>query len=434
MKKQSKKSIDIHNKERIPAIEERNIGGVGIRLMYDTRNYKKEDRCLIAVCVTYSYKRWYYPTGTNSSLDDYLRIVNAGTQGKWCEMKKDLVRYFNYVETAVKELITDGFSLEKLKERIGKGSKIAKTDLFGYWEEIAETKRKYRTKQGYLGSLNSFKKFRNNVNLMVGDVTETMIEDWKEEMESIGNGNTTQAIYLRSLRAILNCAIADNIITKKPKIIFPVSSRRTDNFIPVADILKLKSFVAPDDWTNAEKKCIQRAIDWWLILYCCNGCNTVDLAELKWNDNYFYDNELSFIRSKIRSKKEIEVKIPVIPELKELLKKYGSIPEKNKLVFPQILRDAATEKQKVDRIHGFNKKMIRKWLVLPCEKLGIRNIGAQFARNSFITTLTHHGVSDSYIDRAVGHTDNLLRGYQGGFSKKKRYEFNSQLFIDPELD
>ncbi|MCL2311336.1 MAG: site-specific integrase [Firmicutes bacterium] len=435
MKKQSQNTTTdvLFNEGKIPPIEKRNIGGVSIRLMYDTRKLKEGNLFNIAVCVNY-HKRWYYATGMTSSFEDYMRIVNAGSQGKWCEKKKDLLHYFNHVETTVKELIPEGFSIEKLKERIGKRSKVAKTDLFAYWNDIAETKSNYKTKQSYLSSLSSFKKFRNNVNLMVGDVTETLIEDWKEAMKENGNVKTTQAIYLRCLRAVLNCALANDIITAKPKIAIPAGNRRTDNYVSVGDILKLKSFVAPEDWTESEKKYVQRAIDWWLILYCCNGCNSIDLANLKWNDSYFYDNELSFIRTKIKSKKEMVVKIPIIPELEELLKKYGSAPEKNKLIFPQILGNAKTEQQKDDRVHTFNKKIIRTWLALPCEKLKIRPVTAQFARNSFITCLTHHGISDTYIDRAVGHSDNLLRGYQGEFSKKKRYEFNNKLFIDLELD
>ena len=114
--------------------------------------------------------------------------------------------------------------------------------------------------------------------------------------------------------------------------------------------------------------------------------------------------------------------------------KHGSVPEKGKLVFPQIKGSATTEAQVDSRIHDFNKKVIREWLELPCTELGIRPISAQFARNSFITCLTHHGVSDSFIDRAVGHADNLLRGYQGEFSKKKRLEFNKMLFLDPESE
>ena len=245
---------------------------------------------------------------------------------------------------------------------------------------------------------------------MVADVTEGMINNWKEAMEGAGNSNATQSIYLRALRAVLNCAKAENIITTIPKITIPIGSRRVANFIPVADILKLKTFVTPKEWTDTQKVYVECAIDWWLILYCCNGCNTIDLANLKWNNDFFYDNELTFIRSKIRNKKAVEVRIPIIPELKELLDKYGSAPEKGKLVFPQIKGSATTEAQMDSRIHDFNKKIIREWLVLPCTELGIRPISAQFARNSFITCLTHHGISDSYIDRAVGHSDTLLRG------------------------
>ena len=66
----------------------------------------------------------------------------------------------------------------------------------------------------------------------------------------------------------------------------------------------------------------------------------------------------------------------------------------------------------------------------------MRPITAQYARNSFTTTLTHHGISDVYIDQAVGHSagNKVLRGYQGKFSPKKRYKFNTLLFIDPEDD
>jgi hypothetical protein len=281
--KQPKRSItnELLKEGKIPPIEKRNIGGVSISLTQDRRKCKNGNLYNIAVCVTYSYKRWYYQTGTTTTLDDYLRIVNAGSQGKWCEMKKDLLRYFNYVETTVKELITDRFSVEKLKERIGKGNKAVKTDLFNFWEEFAETKRNIKTRQTYLSALSSFKKFRNNANLMVGDVTETLIEDWKEEMEEIGNEKATQAIYLCNLRAVLNCAVTSKIITAKPKMIIPASNRRTDNFIAVLDILKLKSFVVPENLTEAEKSRVQEAIDWWLILYCCNGCNSIDLANLK---------------------------------------------------------------------------------------------------------------------------------------------------------
>jgi len=112
-----KQSQNLLNGKRIPPIEKKLIGGVTISLMLDRRNYTKEDNSLIAVCVTYSYDRFYYTTGATSSFDDYMSIVNCGRMGKWYELKKELMPYFNYVETTAKELITEGFSIEKLKER-----------------------------------------------------------------------------------------------------------------------------------------------------------------------------------------------------------------------------------------------------------------------------------------------------------------------------
>ena len=78
---------DLLNGKRIPPIKEQNVGGVSIRLMYDGRQLTKEDLYHISVCVTYASKRWYYLTGTTSSLDDYMRIVNSGNMGKWCDLK-----------------------------------------------------------------------------------------------------------------------------------------------------------------------------------------------------------------------------------------------------------------------------------------------------------------------------------------------------------
>ena len=60
-------------------------------------------------------------------------------------------------------------------------------------------------------------------------------------------------------------------------------------------------------------------------------------------------------------------------------------------------------------------------------------MSASWARNSYITTLTWHGISDAFIDDMVGHTDGkVLSGYQGKISATKSAKINSMLFDDPE--
>ena len=74
----------------------------------------------ISVCVSYANRRWYYLTGTASSFDDYMRIVKCGSVGKWFELKNELMPYFNYVEATVKELVLEGFSIEKWQKVINR--------------------------------------------------------------------------------------------------------------------------------------------------------------------------------------------------------------------------------------------------------------------------------------------------------------------------
>jgi len=84
-------------------------------------------------------------------------------------------------------------------------------------------------------------------------------------------------------------------------------------------------------------------------------------------------------------------------------------------------------------VHDFNKA-IRAGMIEVCRDLNIRPASPSTSRNSYITTLTWHMVSDAFIDGMVGHSNgkNILRGYQGMASPRKRKEINGKLFIDPE--
>ena len=129
------------------------------------------------------------------------------------------------------------------------------------------------------------------------------------------------------------------------------------------------------------------------------------------------------------------VNIPITEPLRVLLNKYASAPNLGTRVFPQILLQAETPRQIDYRVHDFNR-IIRQGMQKVCAELDIRPVTASTARNSYITTLTWHGISDAFIDSMVGHVDtkNVLRGYQGIISPKKRMKLNNLLFVDPEAE
>ena len=424
---------------------------VTVNTLYDVRRVKRDGTYPVYIRVCCRHDKLYLPTGISLSPEDYAKalIVKTGST-KICKAKAQIGQCFKKVNDAVDALNAENnFTFENLKNILaGPQKSPSKTvTLLEYWMEFGEGKNTEKTREQYLNSLKSFYRFlgckvtchikrrsKERVFNVTGKkskvvpsfVNETLIKQWDASMEEAGLSVSTRSIYLRALRAVMNSLGQNNVISKTPKFTIKQGTRRKEDFIPVSDIVKIRDY---------KKRAGKKAADWWIILYLCNGSNLKDLAYLEWNDDYTYNKELTYVRGKIADKVQVTVHIPVTEYLQKLLEKYASKPVKGNLVFPQILLGAKHESDQESRIHDFNRQ-IRKGMKGVCEDLGIRPVTASTARNSYITTLTWHGTQDAFIDAMVGHVDskNVLRGYQGTISPKKRLKVNNLLFVDPEID
>ena len=427
---------------------------VTVNTLYDVRRVKRDGSYPVYIRVCCRHDKLYLPTGISLTPDDYAKalIVKTGST-KICKAKAQVGQVFKKVNDAVDALIAENnFTFDNLKNILAgpQKSQDKTVTLLEYWKEFGDSKNTEKTREQYLNALKSFYRFlgckvtchikrrtkertlevkgKNN-KVTPSYVNENVIKLWDASMEKAGLSTSTRSIYLRALRAVMNSLGQNNVISKTPKFTIKQGTRRKEDFIPVSDIVRIRDY---------KKAAGKKAADWWIILYLCNGSNLKDLATLEWGDDYFYnkDNkELTYIRGKIADRAQVIVHIPIIEPLQKMLDKYGSKPEMGKRVFPQILLGAKTEADIESRIHDFNRQ-IRKGMQGVCEELGIRPVTASTARNSYITTLTWHGIQDAFIDSMVGHVDskNVLRGYQGTLSPKKRAKVNSLLFVDPETE
>ena len=429
----------------ISPIFTRQVEGVFISATLDTR-HKRDELLPVSVRVIYQRKTWYYRTGIRLTPEGYERVVQAkGVRGEFSAIKSQVEKVFDKV---VNEVITlheqSLFSLEALRSILSKRGTSNNVTLLDYWLSYAQTKKTTQTKNQFSSAASSFykslgcevrrieeggsKSRRTTItgrktSITPKDVTVDMIQSWILYMERKGNSLATQSFYLRAFRGVLRELHRNRLIRSVPKFKIPEGERRQHDFLVVADIIKVRDYEGPQkEWA-----------DWWLILYMCNGSNLRDLATLTYDKHYFLDDELSYVREKTRHKKPVRVCIPVIPELAAMLKKYGTEPTMGGRVFPQILLDAHTEAAITNRVHDFNMA-IRAGMIEVCRDLNIRPASPSTSRNSYITTLTWHMVSDAFIDGMVGHSNgkNILRGYQGMASPRKRKEINGKLFIDPE--
>ena len=426
------------------------IDGVTVSAIWNIKNQSKKEFQPVSVRVTFSRERWYYPTGYRVTYEDYEAIRNAtGAKNPRAKARAAIKEHFDDVCVTIKRLIReDDFSLANLAEAMKLPIKrnVGFT-LLEYWTTFGEGKNSIKTQEQYRCAARSFyramgchlvpikdengedTKKRTIVGkatkMRPAEATANVVAKWEQFMDEECLSASTKSIYLRAFRAVMNSLLKSKVISKRPEMVIKAGTRRKQDFLTVPDIIKIRDYDGPN----------KLAADWWIILYLCNGSNLKDIAQLTWTEDAIYGSEFSYVRAKIENKVPVIVNIPITEPLRELLNKYASAPNLGTRVFPQILLQAETPRQIDYRVHDFNR-IIRQGMQKVCAELDIRPVTASTARNSYITTLTWHGISDAFIDSMVGHVDtkNVLRGYQGIISPKKRMKLNNLLFVDPEAE
>ena len=441
--------------------ESRRFAGATVYIILAPDNRYKFDAgksVPLTICVTHQRVRRYFATRHKvSSIKEYDALFSKSAAA--IAKRKELRKIFDQICAKVDELIVlNRFSVTDLKSHLEKseGKVTEKTknadDTFSYWAALGASKEKVKTRAMYASALDWFKLFRKDKPILLGAVDTAVITrfaKWLDEQKARNGTNQplsldTRMVILRATRAVFNQAYKDGHSTVPPnfKGLIHAGNRRRLNALTVEEVLKLWEYwlASPDKQSR-----YTRAVGRWLLLYCLNGMNTIDMAKLVWTEKAAVERkypQFTFIRSKIdRANKPIgkqldETSVPIIPQLRQLLNAYASPYAPGELVFPDIFLNAFTDEQKAIRVHDYNRR-ISKNIKDVCESLGIQPVTPQYARNSFISALAHHGVMTAYIDYAVGHATSevsaLLAGYISNVTPPMMQAFNEKIFIVPPI-
>ncbi len=239
---------------------------------------------------------------------------------------------------------------------------------------------------------------------------------------------STQGIYLRSLRAIFNEAIADGVITKDK--CYPFGRRKYQiptgrNVKKALKIDQIEKIYFYEPTCDSER----RARAFWLFCYFANGINPKDVALLK-NKN-IQDEYLIFERAKTERTSRTDPKpitIYVNEDMAAIIEEFGN-KDKNPetYIFP-ILYAGVTPLRQYGLIQLFIRS-INDWMVKICEKLGINKKATTIVtRHSFSTIMKNSGASTEFIQEALGHTDKrTTENYLDSFEKEIKKEFSAKL-------
>ena len=179
-----------------------------------------------------------------------------------------------------------------IKEFLDQSSEVT---LFNYMQTaIARLWKQgqYRTSETYTAALNSFRKFRNGVDVYFEDLDSNLLLAYEYHLKAKLLSPNTISFYMKRLRAVYNKAVDDGHAERRNpfKRVFTSSEKTVKRAISLKHIKRLKEM----DLSHSASKSFAR--DMFLFSFYTRGMSFVDMAYLQKKD--LKGNILSYRRKK----------------------------------------------------------------------------------------------------------------------------------------
>lgn len=291
----------------------------------------------------------------------------------------------------IRKLDNEGLSytaediIEEFKRHVNEYS------LFNYMESnIIKLKQngKIRTAETYISTLNSFKKFRKDEDIMLDCLNSETMEAYEAWHQQRGVAPNTISFYIRILRAAYNRAVEDEIIENRNPFrhVYTGVDKTVKRALPIAIIKKIRTL-------NLDLfPALDFARDMFMMSFMLRGMSFIDMAYLKKTD--LKNGYLTYRRRKTGQQLIIEW----TKEMQMLLDKY---PENDSYYLLPILRNAGTNERYTYRNVGYN---INHNLKTIAKRVGITiPLTLYVARHSWASAAKAKGIPLSVISEGMGH-------------------------------
>jgi len=397
------------------------------QVVLDDRRKKSDGSYPLKLRVTYDRKRKYYNTGFNLTQEEFSKLPSS----KLLHLKdiKGQVKVLESKSEKIYREMDDFTFMEFEKLLFHKVEEVKPTDVYSILNEyIIKLKGEDRisTAQSYECALNSLKKFKTR--LVFEEITPEFLNKYEKFMLANNRSSTTVGIYLRSLRTIFNQAIEAGLVKeelypfKKSKFQIPAGQ----NIKKALTILEIeKIFKYPTVLKSSEDK----AKDFWIFSYLCNGLNLKDICQLRYKD--LDGDTLTVIRAKTRlstKSRQKPIRIYLTDDAKLIITKWSQ-PEiqPSTHIFP-ILADGISALRERELVQYFNA-LINKYMKRIGKTLGfLKPVTTYTARHSFSTVLKRSGAPLEYISESLGHSSfQTTENYLDSFENESRKQYSNLL-------
>lgn len=267
-----------------------------------------------------------------------------------------------------------------------------KSTLFGYMEEL---NRKYlrhgqlRTAETYQTTLNSFRRFRQGMDLSWEEFNAELLQDYESYLKSRRLMPNTISFYMRRLRAVHNKAVEEDwLLDRHPfKKVYTASEKTIKRAIPLKYIKRIKEL----GLSHSPSRSFAR--DMFLLSFYLRGMPFVDMAYLQKTN--LKNGVLTYRRRKTGQLLTIRWE----NRIARLAARYVSSPSSPYLL--NILREEKgdTRRQYHNALTAINRhlKEIGREMRLPLP------LTMYVARHSWASIAREKGIPLSVISEGMGH-------------------------------
>lgn len=274
------------------------------------------------------------------------------------------------------------------------GRYVRKYSLFSYMQSVIvmlKQRNKPRTAETYKAARNSFKKFRNDEDIMLDAIDASLMESYEAYLKERGNTPNTISFYMRILRAVYNRAVDDGIMESRNPFrhVYTGVEKTVKRALPFQTMKKIKAL----DLSGQPQAAYARDI--FLFSFYTRGMSFVDMAYLRKSD--LKNGILTYRRRKTGQQLSIKWE----KDMQEIVDKYIAITIATPFLLPIItvfdIHEARRQYQNKLYTVNFYLKQIAKLigLELPLTTYVARHSWANIARNKNIPL--------SVISEGMGH-------------------------------
>ncbi|MCG8329823.1 MAG: site-specific integrase [Chitinophagales bacterium] len=281
--------------------------------------------------------------------------------------------------------------------------------LLAYGEEVIariHKTGKHGNARVYQLMLNSVRNFVKSKDIPMRQLSYRWLKRYEEWFLGKGNSINGLAVNLRTLRALINRAIKEKLLSKEyyPFNEYVIKREKTrKRAIRLEDIKKIKAF----EPQTARQKYAQ---DCFLISFYLMGASFVDIAHLTLG--HIIDNRIEYKRRKTGRLHSIILSKP----LQDLLNPYLKNKTKEDYILNVIQSD--DPQRHVNEVHNGLRRF----------NIGLKEIGglcniqtpltSYVARHSYATIAKYKGIPTAVISEALGHSsEDVTQIYLDSFDK-----------------